>query len=76
MALFFQTYSYGFSSVQLNTWKRFTEELERYLPKIQQSLGDREVFEDPDWQRVREAATCFVAAFEQKPGDPGRAFQT
>lgn len=71
--LFFQTYSHGFSSAQLAAWKRFKEQLEKYLPKIQQSLGDREVFEDPDWQTVREAAAGFVAAFEQTHPAPSGA---
>jgi len=73
--LFFQTYSNAFSPEQLTAWTGFKDELERYLPKIQRLLGEREVFEDPDWQVVRDAAASFVAAFERKDHETSIAGQ-
>lgn len=64
--LFFETYQKKFTAKQSSAWTEFKDELEAYLPKIQRCLSDRDVFEDPDWQRVREAAARFVGAFEQK----------
>jgi len=66
--LFFETYSKGFSPSQLSSWIEFKLELERFEDKFPEFPNERVVFEDPDWQRVRQAATQFVAAFEQKQG--------
>ena len=66
--LFFETYSKGFSPSQLSSWIEFKLELESFEDKFPEFPNERVVFEDPDWQRVRQAATQFVAAFEQKQG--------
>ena len=64
--LFFEAYSEGFSPSQLSSWTEFKLELETFENKFPEFPNERIVFEDPDWQRVRQAATQFVAAFEQK----------
>jgi len=63
--LFFETYSKDFTSEQLSAWIEFKKEFEKYDKTLPQFPDVREVFEDPKWQRVREAAAQFVAAFEQ-----------
>lgn len=64
--LFFEKYSKTFTVEEMTAWSEFKDELEKYLPKIQASVGEREVFDDPEWQKVRQAAAGFVVAFEQK----------
>jgi 8-oxo-dGTP pyrophosphatase MutT (NUDIX family) len=63
--LFFETYSKEFTPIQLLAWNDFKVELENYGDKFSEFPNERIVFEDPDWQRVREAASRFVKAFEQ-----------
>jgi hypothetical protein len=64
--LFFKMYAEEFSSEQLAAWTEFKRELEKYGETLPQYPDERQVFEDPRWWRVRDAATHFVAAFEQK----------
>ena len=64
--LFFEMYSKDFSSEKLSAWIEFKKELEKYDKTLPQFPDVREVFQDPNWQRVREAAARFVAAFEQE----------
>jgi hypothetical protein len=62
--LFFETYSKEFIPSQLMAWNDFKVELENYGDKFSEFPNERIVFEDPDWQRVREAASRFVKVFE------------
>lgn len=71
--LFFETYSKDFTPDQTAAWTGFKRELERYGKKFREFPNERIVFEDPDWQLVREAAARFVAAFEQKQPEPSVA---
>ena len=71
--LFFETYSKDFTPDQTVAWTGFKRELDRYGNKFPEFPNERIVFEDPDWQLVREAAARFVAAFEQSPPDPSVA---
>jgi 8-oxo-dGTP pyrophosphatase MutT (NUDIX family) len=64
--LFFETYSKNFTPDQLAAWTGFKLELDRYGEKFPEFPSERIVFEDPDWQKVRESAARFVSAFEQK----------
>ena len=64
--LFFEKYSKKFTPQQVVAWSGFKQELEKYGNKFSQEFpNEHTVFNDPDWQRVREAAARFVAAFEQ-----------
>ena len=67
--LFHETYSKGFSSQQLIAWREFKEKLERFGSKYDQFPHEQVVFDDPDWQLVREAAARFVTAFEPKSSE-------
>ena len=73
--LFFEMYSKTFTIKQMTAWSEFKDELEKYLPKIRASVSEREVFDDPEWQQVRQAAARFVAAFEQKQVESSRVDQ-
>ena len=64
--LFFETYSKDFTPDQTAAWTRFKYKLEKYGEKFPILPDERVVFEDPDWQLVREAAARFVVVFEQK----------
>jgi hypothetical protein len=64
--LFYETYSKDFSAEQGNAWKEFKDQLESYGNKYDEFPNERVVFDDPDWQLVREAAARFAAVFEQK----------
>lgn len=64
--LFFETYSKDFTTSQLAAWVGFKNELDKYGERLPNYPDVREVFDDPGWQRVREAAARFVDAFEQK----------
>ena len=67
--IFFETYSKTFTVEQMTAWSEFKDELEKYLPKIRASFSEREVFDDTEWQEVRQAAERFVVAFEQKQAE-------
>jgi hypothetical protein len=71
--LFFERYSKEFTSDQLAAWVEFKDELERYGKALPKFPDVRQVFDDPGWQRVREAAARFVMAFEQKHREPSIA---
>lgn len=71
--LFFQTYSKDFAPDQMAAWTEFKRELDKYGEKFPEFPNERVVFEDPDWQHVREAAGRFIAAFEQKQSEPSLA---
>ena len=64
--LFFEKYSKEFTQSQLSAWVGFKNELDKYGEGLPNYPDVREVFDDPGWQRVREAAERFVEAFEQK----------
>jgi hypothetical protein len=64
--LFYEMYSKDFTQRQLIAWSEFREQLERYENKYDEFPNEQTVFDDPDWQLVREVAARFVAAFEQK----------
>ena len=61
--LFYETYSKTFTPKQGTAWREFKNELESYGDKYNELPNERVVFDDPDWQSVREAAARFVAAF-------------
>jgi hypothetical protein len=73
--LFFETYSKDFTLKQTTAWTEFKLCLEKYGKKFPVFPNERIVFEDPDWQEVREAAARFVAAFEQRHPEPSLADQ-
>jgi hypothetical protein len=62
---FFKAHAERMTAQQKTAWLTFKDKLEKYLPKLQRGLNEREVFEDPDWELVRESAARFVEAFEQ-----------
>lgn len=62
--LFYETYSKEFTQSQLVAWNEFDKQLESYGKKYDVFPNEQTVFDDPDWQLVREAAARFVAAFE------------
>lgn len=64
--LFFETYSKDFTALQFTAWVGFKNELDKYGERLPKYPDVREVFEDPGWQCVREAAARFVEAFEAK----------
>ena len=68
--LFYETYSAGFTSEQSTAWREFKNQLEGYGNKYDEFPNERVVFDDPDWQLVRNAAAHFVAVFEQKHPAP------
>ncbi len=68
--LFYETYSKGFTPPQSTAWNEFKQELETYGEKYDEFPNERVVFDDPDWQLVRDAAEQFVAAFGRSPGTP------
>lgn len=70
--LFFETYSKDFTLSQLSAWSGFKLELEKFGDKFPEFPNERIVFEDPDWQRVREAAFQFVKIFEQTHPEQAR----
>ena len=63
--LFFEMYSKEFTAEQLTAWVEFKNELEEYDKTLPNYPDVRQVFDDPGWQRVREAAARFVAAFDR-----------
>jgi hypothetical protein len=67
--LFFEMYSKEFTPAQLTAWVEFKSELEKYDKSLPQYPDVRHVFDDPGWQRVREAAARFVVAFEHIMSD-------
>lgn len=71
--LFYESYSKSFTAKQNSTWIDFKNQLESYGNKYDEFPNERVVFEDPDWQLVREAAARFVAAFEHKHPQPSAA---
>jgi hypothetical protein len=73
--LFFEKYAAGFNSEQVAAWNEFKTQLEKYGNKMPKYSDARTVFEDPDWQQIREAAAQFIAAFEQKHHEPSVAGQ-
>lgn len=73
--LFFETYSKEFTPDQTSAWTNFKCELEKYGAKFPILLDERVVFEDPDWQLVRQAAARFVAAFEREQAESSLAGQ-
>ena len=64
--LFFETYSKEFTAAQRAAWFEFKAELDKYGETLPKYPDARKVFDDPGWQRVREAAARYVEAFEQK----------
>ena len=64
--LFYETYSKDFTQQQLVAWNEFKQQLENYGKKYDEFPNEQTVFDDPEWQLVREVAARFVAAFEQK----------
>jgi 8-oxo-dGTP pyrophosphatase MutT (NUDIX family) len=68
--LFHEMYSKDFTPQQSLAWNEFKQQLESYEEKWDEFPNERIVFEDPDWQLVREAAARFVSAFDQKTRDP------
>jgi hypothetical protein len=71
--LFYEMYSKDFTPEKTSAWDDFKNHLESYWKKLEsyrlkhdQFPNERIVFDDPDWQLVREAAARFVAVFEQK----------
>ncbi len=71
--LFFDTYSKDFTLDQLNAWNQFKRLLDEYEHKLPKYPDARKVFNDPDWQLVRDAAARFAAAFGQKRSEPSLA---
>jgi hypothetical protein len=65
--LFYEMYSKDFTPQKLIAWKEVKQQLETYLEKWDEFPNERVVFDDPDWQLVRDAAARFVSAFEQNP---------
>jgi len=63
--LFHETYSAGFTPEQNTAWQEFKNQLESFGNKYDEFPNERVVFDDPDWQLVREAAARFIAAFDQ-----------
>jgi hypothetical protein len=72
---FFKRYSDGFTVEQLTAWNQFKQRFENYGDTLPSYPDPRMVINDPDWQRVREAATRFVTAFEEKHPEPSNAGQ-
>jgi len=75
--LFHEMYSKDFAPVESAAWTEFKDQLESYWKKLAsykqmyaEFPNERFVFDDPDWQLVREAAARFVAAFEPKHPEP------
>ena len=64
--LFYEMYSKDFTQRQLIAWSEFREQLERYENKYDEFPNEQTVFDDPDWQLVREVAARFVAALDRK----------
>jgi len=63
--LFFEKYAKDFSASQLAAWVGFKNEFDRYGERLPKYPDVRNVFNDPGWQSIREAASRFVNAFEQ-----------
>lgn len=63
--LFYETYSAGFTPGEDTAWREFKSQLESYGNKYDEFPNEKVVFDDPDWQLVREAAARFVAAFDR-----------
>jgi len=66
-------YSKAFTHEQLNAWNQFKKLLEEYEKEMPKYPDAHRVFEDPDWQLVRDAAARFVTAFGQKRPEPSLA---
>jgi hypothetical protein len=66
--LFFETYGARFREDQLQTWQEFRTALERYFDKAPVKADLRVIFDDPEWDLVRQSAERFVHAF--KPSAP------
>jgi hypothetical protein len=62
--LFFDTFSKGFTPRQKTAWVELRSSLEKYGQALPQFPDERAVFEDPEWQRIREVAAQFVREFE------------
>ncbi|MGA7315694.1 MAG: hypothetical protein WBX22_17155 [Silvibacterium sp.] len=71
--LFFEKYAAGFTPEQVAVWNEFKKLLEKYGEKMPKYPDAGIVFNDPEWQRVREAASRFVTVFEQKHPEPSVA---
>ena len=63
--LFFGIYSKNFTPQQMTAWLELKSSLDSYDETQPQYPDERKVFEDPEWQRVREAAGRFVTVFER-----------
>jgi hypothetical protein len=72
---FFKRYSDGFTVEQLTSWDQFKKRFEKYGESLPPYPDPQLVIADPEWQKVREAAARFVAAFEQKQSEPSLAGQ-
>jgi hypothetical protein len=71
--LFYEMYFKDFTPEKSASWKGFKNQLESYWKRLEsyrqkydEFPNEQTVFDDPDWQLVREAAARFVAAFEQE----------
>lgn len=64
--LFYTLYSKNFSAEQVTAWNDFKQAFGNYGEKLPNYPEPQSVFDDPEWQLVREAAGRFVTAFEQE----------
>jgi hypothetical protein len=63
--LFFEKYACTLTPDQSAAWRELKSCMERYGEQMPTTPDPRKVLDDPEWQRVRESAVRFVAAFEQ-----------
>jgi len=67
--LFFETYGKTVTDGQVQCWNELRSRLERYYDKMPRYSDPAQVLNDPEWERVRQAAARFVQAFNQRSGE-------